>query len=134
MLVLFVSLMHILWGCMLLLNQGPLDISAAWAFRELVGHGHWQLRAACYIVAGLLPAVLLKWPGSIIGLISCLPQQLLLILSGISAMVAIANGHFADGVIRPSSFIAMDQGIYAIAAMLYSMEALDRFKERGGNE
>jgi len=83
----------------------------------------------CYILAAIMPAALLRWPGTITGLISCLPQQLLLIFSAISAIVSISTGMYADGVVRPVSFIAMDQVIYILLAILYSVESLDRYHD-----
>lgn len=134
MLVLFVSLMHILWGLLLLANQGALHIAATSVLLKIVGSGHSDIRAFAYIIAGCLPAVLLRWPGSVAGLLSVLPQQCLILMSGISAVVAITSGHYADGVVRDAPFIAMDQGIYIILAVLHAFESLDRFHERGGHE
>lgn len=131
MLVLFVSLMHILWGLLLLWNGEALHISATSVLLKITGPEHAELRACAYILAGLLPAVLLWRPGSVLGLLSVFPQQALILMSGISAVVAITSGHYADGVERSSAFIAMDQGIYVILAILHAMETIDRFHERG---
>lgn len=128
MLVLFVSVMHVFWGVMLLLNGGAIGTTATSVFRQLVPN--YGLRALIYLVAGLLPSVLIKWPGSLAGLFSCLPQQILLIFSAISATVAITSGHYADGTVRGWIFIAADQAIYILLAVLYSAEALDRYHER----
>lgn len=129
MLVLFVSLLHILWATLLLLNQGALHIAATWALVEMVGPGHWLLRAFLYASAGILPILLCKYPGSILGLLSVLPQQALVTLSGISALVAITNGHYADGVARPALFIMMDQAPYIVLAILHAIETLDLWKK-----
>ena len=131
MLVLFVSLMHMWWGILLLLNGGALHIAATSALLEIVGPGHSTARAITYIIAGILPSILLWRPGSVAGLLSVLPQQFLIILSAISAIVAITAGRYPDGTIRPALFIAMDQGIYIIAAVLHAMETADRYTERG---
>jgi hypothetical protein len=131
MLVLFVSMMHILWGLTLIANGGALHITATSALLEIVGPGHYFLRGMMYITAALLPAVLLWKPGSVIGLLSVFPQQVLIILSGISAIVAITAGHYPDGVERSPYFIMMDQGIYIIAAFLHALESIDRYNERG---
>lgn len=131
MLVLFVSLMHVLWGATLLWNGDAIGTTGTWALRVAVGEHHYVVRAVIYVVAGLLPAVLIRWPGSLAGLLSCLPQQALLILSGISAIVSISNGHYADGTARSLQFITMDQGIYVILAVLYAVESVDRYQERG---
>lgn len=128
MLVFFVSVMHVLWGILLLVNGGPISTTATSLLRHLLPD--YELRAIVYILAGLMPATLLRWPGSVTGLLFCLPQQVLLILSAISAMVAITNGQFADGIDRGWIFLMADQGIYILLALLYSFEALDRYHER----
>jgi hypothetical protein len=128
MLVCFVAIMHILWACLLIFHGGPIATTATSLFRCLVPS--YEVRALVYLVSGLLPVVLIWRPGSVLGLISVLPQQILLLLSGISAVVAISSGHFADGVVRPHIFIAADQGIFIVLAVLHVFESLDRFHER----
>lgn len=128
MLVCFVSIMHILWGALLLWNGAPIPTTSTAVFRLILPS--YEARALIYIAAGLFPAVLLRWPGSLSGLLSCLPQQILLILSAISAMTAIFNGQFADGTVRGPLFLAADQAIYILLAVLYSAETLDRYHER----
>lgn len=128
MLVLFVSLMHILWGILLLIHGDGIGTTSTSVLRHLIPE--YSARALIYLTAGLMPAVLLKYPGSLTGLFSCLPQQILLIFSAISSMVAITSGQYADGTPRGWIFIAADQAIYILLAILYSAEALDRYHER----
>ena len=129
MLVAFVSIMHIMWGILLLVHCGDLQITATNTIRHLMAN--YEHRAILYLVSGLLPMILLWRPGSVYGLLSVLPQQVLLILSGISAIVAITSGHYADGTVRGTTFIAADQGIYIVLAIFYALESLDRYHERG---
>lgn len=128
MLVCFVAIMHILWAVLLMVNGGPIATTATFLLRSLVPLH--ELRALIYLVSGLLPVVLIWRPGSVLGLISVMPQQILLLLSGISAVIAISSGHFADGVVRSPIFIAADQGIFIVLAVLHVFESLDRFHER----
>lgn len=128
MLVCFVSIMHIFWGILLLWNQEAISTTATEVFRHLIAA--YDVRAVVYIVSGLLPAILLRWPGSLAGLLSVMPQQVLLLMSGISAIVAITSGHYADGTVRSVVFIAMDQGIYIVLGVLHAFESLDRYHER----
>jgi len=128
MLVCFVSMLHILWGLLLLMNGGNIDTAATSIFRHMIPS--YEIRAVCYLIGGLLPLTLLYKPGSVVGLFSCLPQQLLLLMSGTSALVAITSGKYADGVLRPHTFIGMDQAVYILLTVLYAFEALDRFHER----
>ena len=129
MLVAFVSAMHVYWGIMLLIHGGAIGTTATAVLRQLVPA--YDERAIIYIVSGLLPLVLLWRPGSVAGLLSVLPQQILLILSGISVIVAISSGNYADGTHRGPAFISMDQGLYIMLAIFYVIESLDRYHERG---
>lgn len=128
MLVAFVSMMHLIWGFLLLINGHSVPITATSVIAYLVPN--YEYRAYLYIISALLPVVLLLKPGSIVGLLSVLPQQILLITSGISSIVAITSGHFADGVTRDWHFIAMDQSMWLVIALFYTFESLDRYHER----
>lgn len=129
MLVAFASLMHLLWGVLLLTNGGGLHIAATGAMVTLIPS--YEIQAIVYIASALLPLMLLWRPGSVAGLIRVSPQCALLILSGASAIVAITSCAYADGTPRPWPFIMMDQGIYLVLPLLYAFESIDRFQERG---
>jgi hypothetical protein len=120
--------MHVLWGVLLMVHRGSIDTAATSLFRHIAPC--YQFRAIAYIVSGLLPLVLLRWPGSILGLFSCLPQLIMLLMSGVSAITVITAGAYADGTVKPPIFIAMDQAIYILLAILYAFETLDRYHER----
>lgn len=131
MLVCFASLMHILWGVILLINHGGLHITATSTLYSLMGPSTYDARATVYFVSALLPAVIAlrpKW--TITGLVACLPQLALLVLSGISALVAVTSESYPDGTERSWKFILMDQGIYMILPILYAFETLDRFHDQ----
>src|SRR6266404_2883714 len=100
MLIVFASLMHLLWGILLLCN-GELSISAT----RIITHGiaDAQYAALIYIISALLPVLTKLSKNSWVSLFSLLPQQLLLIMSGISAIVSIITGMYPDGTIRPSA-------------------------------
>jgi len=124
----FTSLMHLLWGLLILINHDSIHIAATRVMVHLFPQ--FEVRAFLYIISALLPLFILRYPGSVIGILSVLPQQLILIMSGISAITAITQGQYADGTIRSPLFIAADQGIYVLLAILYAFESLDRFHER----
>ena len=48
-----------------------------------------------------------------------LPQQFLLLLSSFGAARAIVLSQFADGVVRPWQFIAVDQSIWLVLTTAY---------------
>lgn len=129
MLVCFASLMHILWGVLLILNAGVVHITASATLYQAIGDGH-MVNAVIYIVAGSLPLILVirpKW--NLTGLVACGPQLVLLALSGTAALAAVTSGQYADGTVRSWVFILMDQGIYMILPVLYAFETLDRFHD-----
>lgn len=130
MLVAFVSIMHIVWGVALYAHGSPVLTTGTSVLRDIVGAGHYDLRACVYVLSGLLPLVVLWRPASVVGLLSLLPQQTLLVFSGIGAVVAISSGHFADGVPRGAAFLVMDQGVYVLLAVLHAFESLDRYHDR----
>lgn len=77
------------WGAWLLLSAAALAISSFWVRRLLV--------SAALVI----------------------PQQFILIISAFGAINAIVLSQFADGVIRPRQFIAVDQVYSLVLAVFY---------------
>lgn len=128
MIVCFASLMHMLWGLLLLVNQGALNITADSTFAMVASY---EPRAVAYFVLGMLPLfVLIKPQWSLTGLLVCSPQLVLLVLSGISALNAITQGQYPDGTARGWVFVAMDQVVYILLPIMYAFETLDRFHDQ----
>ena len=63
-------------------------------------------------------------------LILLLPQQTLLIITAIGAVIAISHGMYLDGVQRPWSFILCDQFPRLTSPILYSAAILARVRPR----
>jgi hypothetical protein len=49
------------------------------------------------------------------------PQQLLLIVAAIGALVAVVMGNYADGVVRPALFIATDQLLVMLLPIFHAL-------------
>lgn len=131
MIVCLASLMHILWGIVLLVNQGAIHITAASTLYQMTGSAHYDLRALIYLISGVLPAILVLRPHwNLAGLLASAPQQILLLLAGIAAVTAVTSGTYPDGTMRSWLFILMDQGLYILFPILYAFETLDRFKDQ----
>ena len=65
--------------------------------------------------------------------IVCLMAQFsLLTITGLAGFVAMAHGHYADGVLRPWQFIACDQLPRMAAPLLYLVAVLARMKDADG--
>lgn len=129
MIVCFASLMHILWGVLLLLNQAGLHITATSTVFDLVPN--YATRVVLYLAVGILPLVIAVKPRwTLSGLLACFPQLVMLVLSGIAALTAVTSGMYPDGTVRLWLFILMDQGIYMILPVMYAIETLDRFHDQ----
>ena len=119
-------LLHGAWG--LLLLSVPTDINATplGLFHALLEAP--RLEGGCYLLAALLGSRML-WqrnvPAAWLPVIA-LPQQILLLLSVSSALMAVLQSQYADGVPRPWPFILADQapvlifaGVHAAALWQY---------------
>ena len=125
MLVAFVSVMHLMWAILLIMNGGPLHFTATNLLSFLIPD--WHTRVGVYMVVSVLPALRLIWPRSLLAHMSTSPQLLVLMTSAISAFAAILVGHYADGTIRDSEFIAADQAVYLVLSVFYALESIERY-------
>ena len=110
LLVAFVSCLHIFHG-FILLTFGAQNIASGALLIAIIPNA--VVRGLIYITAGTLPWAFRGWRYAI-G-----PQQLLLLLSAASSFVAIISGHYADGTVRPITFIALDQAVYILLALFH---------------
>lgn len=54
-----------------------------------------------------------------------LPQQVILVMAAGSAIEAMVNSHFADGVVRSRSFIIADQSVFVLLAIYYTLAIIE---------
>lgn len=116
-LILSVTMLHLWWGACLLVEPAALWITALAKFSP-IGHvaaGLLMLVASIAAICGLL-----RMQGGLSGFLLGLPQQILILLSATSALLAIIRSTFADGVERPQGFIAADQGDIALLALAHT--------------
>jgi hypothetical protein len=59
-----------------------------------------------------------------------IPQQFFMLIAAGGSIVAIYNGHYADGVQRTSAFILADQSPWILAALLYTASICEHFGRR----
>ena len=114
---------HAIWGCMLLVSDAPLHCTpmAETPFRHLQ-----YMAAIIYIAAAimaLVPIMSLYSKSTLVDLVLCTPQQILLMMSAMSAIWCIIRGAYADGEPRPRMFIAADQ-LWVIVSMCVHTFAL----------
>lgn len=119
--VFLVALLHGVWGVALLAHGGTLHFTAETAFIRLVSDHH--TRAALYLLASLLASLwfyghyhsVSRW-----ALLLLVPQQFLLLLSALAAILAVWHGAYGDGVVRSRLFILADQIPYPLLAVLHA--------------
>jgi hypothetical protein len=49
------------------------------------------------------------------------PQQLLLVVAAVGALVAVVMGNYADGTVRPTLFIATDQLLVMLLPFFHAL-------------
>jgi hypothetical protein len=129
LLIQLISVMHLLLGILLLVNQGALHIASTRLLVELVPEYH--VRAALYILAGLAPALWTRYKRCPYSWVALVPQMVLVGLSALSVGVAIGTSTYADGVLRDPKFIAADQLPYLLLPLSYMYGIAQAEKENG---
>ena len=71
-----------------------------------------------YLAVAFLAAMGCVAPKAV-GLLFVLPQQLVLLVSAFGALTAMATGTFADGALRPVSFIVADQSPIVLVTIFH---------------
>ena len=109
-------IVHGSWGLMLLFSDHPLSTTpmanAPWRNNRLLG-------AIIYLTAASVasfPMLVKDLDDDWRGLVCCIPQQFLMMLSASTAIQCVVDGHYADGELRPWQFILADQ-LWVIVGM-----------------
>lgn len=119
--------MHISWGTVLLFDDSPLNITAISTISRTFGSRF--VIGPLLILIGVCAAISAwraKTP-NMIDLLLILPQQFILVESSFGAILCIARGSFADGVVRDRAFLFTDQIPMVIAASLHTAALLNFF-------
>ena len=125
-----VIVLHLAWAVLLLIG-GAQHTTAIDSVLNLVGD--YRIAAAVYAFAGLLAMAGLRFEERLskrgLGwVIACFaPQQFLLFMAFGTAVRAIGDEKFADGVKRGWTFIASDQSPSIIFAIYHIKELLERY-------
>jgi hypothetical protein len=110
--------LHVLWGCLLLVNGKVLGTTALHAFADVPR----LVTAAVLLVAAAMAAFGAarnehRW----LSLTMLLPQQGILSISALSAVIAVIHSQYGDGVPRPWYFILADQAPVILTMMLHTI-------------
>ena len=106
LIILYAIVVHVITGIVLILNPdagastGPSSVVQLFFDSSLLA-GVAMLIAAALATGAHLYRPWRSW--------AYWPQQLLLVVAAIGALVAVVMGNYADGVVRPTLFIATDQ-------------------------
>jgi len=121
-----VAAMHFAWGIGLLISSKPLlttGISTIASFLH-----SFKLTGFVFLFAGLCGFIgVSKLFENTVNFFFFLPQQFLLMVSAICAVVCIYNGHFADGVIRSRDFIFVDQSALIALTIAHSVAFINNY-------
>lgn len=120
---------HLLWGILLLSGEKSVTgVTAIHTTQTLLGSpstvGWAYLLASFCSLAGIIleGRIRLMFELSLM-----LPQQFLLMLSAFGALYAMRLSAFADGVVRPRSFLIADQGPAVLIAVFHTLALWEVF-------
>ena len=120
----YALVLHVVWGIMLLDGPAPAATTPLHGFVAVFGSS--RVAAGFLLVASVLSMWGMTRAKSIrAGLLAVLPQQFALLVSAVGALRCVVGSAYADGVIRPRSFIFADQFPAVLAALLHTMAILD---------
>ena len=116
--ILFVAILHILWG-VLILNYGNNLHTTALHQMSLLFGSHY-LVALVLFFASILAFYGIITKKDAVATILFIPQNFLLSISFLSVVLAVYQSHYGDGVPRPFQFILSDQLIVIMVFLIYT--------------
>ena len=118
------TICHFVWSALLLLSPSPLNITSlggpVTGFLGQYGNAILYFSASCLSL--FHPYFYSK--KFFLGFLASLPQQSLINMAAFSALTAVLNSSYADGVMRPWEFILSDQIFIVMLAPAHIFDAL----------
>lgn len=118
--VLFAITLHLFWASCLLIDLAPLGVNAINALHRFIQPP--PLLVATLVGVALLAGIGIfhrnRW-----AVLLLVPQQAILFMSAYGGVQSAWLGQFADGVLRPHTFIASDQ-IYSVLLAIFHTVAI----------
>lgn len=108
---------EIVWALALVWDERSVNVTAVSILSKFMSH---DLLIVCLLATAFLAASGFFMARRINTLLALVPQQFLLYLSAGSALTAVINGRFADGVIRPHAFLLADQSAAFLIAIFHT--------------
>lgn len=119
--------LHWIWGATLLSTSVPLGVTAISTVVHLgIVSGH--MAGVFFLLVASVAAIGACAPKPI-GAIFLVPQTFVLWLAAYGALNAMFLGSFADGVIRPVSFLITDQAPAVLAAVFHTLAVIGLVKK-----
>ncbi len=116
-------LLYLFWGIILLFSPNAMGATVMGIFKDN-NISNISL-SFIFICSALMTFFGLFLKNSVMSLIFCFPQQLLLLFNSLSCVVCIFKQQYADGVERSFSFILADQIPFVLATFIHFMALLD---------
>jgi uncharacterized membrane protein YgcG len=110
--------LHLLWGCLLLVSGRVLGATALHAF---AGLPRLLTAGIMFSVAAMAAVGVTRHGPRRVTLALLLPQQAVLSISAMSAVSAVAESKYGDGVPRPWYFILADQAPVIMTMVLHTI-------------
>jgi hypothetical protein len=117
--ILYATILHWIWGIMLLSSNAPINVTAISSITKVGLTSPASIGTFCLTASFL--ALLGMFSPKPIGAIFFIPQQLILVVSAFGAIMAMSNGSYADGVQRPVPFLIADQAPAVVGAFCHFM-------------
>jgi hypothetical protein len=127
----YAVLLHMLWGILLVASPAPYGATAMHVYASVP---RVALAGVLFLASGLA-AWAITWPQpSWKTLAALLPQQALLTISAYAALLAAAEAHYGDGVIRPRLFILADQAPVILTMVLHTVAIVELHGRRPAHD
>jgi hypothetical protein len=116
--VIYAIAVHLITGVILIVNPDAGASTGPSSVVQLLFDSPLLAGVAMLIAAALAAAAHIYRP---LGSWAFLPQQLLLIVAAVGALVAVVMGNYADGVVRPTLFILTDQLLVMLLPIFHAV-------------
>jgi hypothetical protein len=116
--VIYAIVLHLVWVGCLWLDEGVANVTAVYAIRYVLPKPFAVMGMA---VVALCAMASFAMRNRFLAAGLMVPQQMLLFVSAGGAIQAIVEGHFADGVERPWTFLLADQSPAILAAIGHTL-------------
>lgn len=115
--ILIAIVQEFVWASALAWDERVMKVTAISVLSKFMSH---DLLIVCLLGTAILAASGFFMARRINTLLALVPQQFLLYISAGSALAAVINGRFADGVMRSHAFLLADQSAAFLIAIFHT--------------